>query len=398
MKHNFRNAMVLVTVILMELLAGMEFDLFVPSFPELQSHFNLTPFWVQASLSINFLGYCLSLFFVGGLGDRYGPKPIILLGLVTFLIGSVLCLWGGTYPVLLMGRFLQGLGVAAPAILAFLIIADNYTLKQQQFLMAMMNGLFNGAAAFAPVIGSYITLYFHWQGNFMTLLLFGVTAFLLTVIFIPPKPLSEHKETLSLGGYVAIFKSKPLLLLMLHFTCMFVPYWIFVGMSPLLYLEDLGVILKNFGYYQGSLALVCALGSFLYGSIIHKIDQWKMLIFAGGIWIASMVMITSVLNSTNALFITLAFIPFIVGQLFPSTTLYPLCLNIMPAAKGKISALIQAGRLILAGVSVQIAGYYYVGSFKNIGIIINVFILLSVVTLFLVIRNREIREFSEPKP
>jgi DHA1 family bicyclomycin/chloramphenicol resistance-like MFS transporter len=169
-------------------------------------------------------------------------------------------------------------------------------------------------------------------------------------------------------------------------------------MSPLLYLEDLGVILKNFGYYQGSLALVCALGSFLYGSIIHKIDQWKMLIFAGGIWIASMVMITSVLNSTNALFITLAFIPFIVGQLFPSTTLYPLCLNIMPAAKGKISALIQAGRLILAGVSVQIAGYYYVGSFKNIGIIINVFILLSVVTLFLVIRNREIREFSEPKP
>jgi hypothetical protein len=35
---------VLVSVILMDLLAGMEFDLFVPSFPQLQNQFNLTPF------------------------------------------------------------------------------------------------------------------------------------------------------------------------------------------------------------------------------------------------------------------------------------------------------------------------------------------------------------------
>ncbi|MFN7098124.1 MAG: MFS transporter, partial [Gammaproteobacteria bacterium] len=59
--------MILVAVILMDLLAGMEFDLFVPSFPELQTQFNLTPFWVEALLSANFIGYCLSLFFVGSL-------------------------------------------------------------------------------------------------------------------------------------------------------------------------------------------------------------------------------------------------------------------------------------------------------------------------------------------
>src|SRR3989338_9269912 len=171
MKKIPSTSMILTAVILMDLLAGMEFDLFVPSFPQLQSHFNLTTFWVEALLSVNFIGFCLSLFFVGGLADRYGLKPIILVGLMSFIIGSILCLWPLSYGGLLVGRFLQGSGIAAPAVLSFLIIADLYPLKQQQFLFAILNGLMNASAGIAPVVGSYIALYFHWQGNFRTLLL-----------------------------------------------------------------------------------------------------------------------------------------------------------------------------------------------------------------------------------
>ena len=131
--------MILLAVILMDLLTGMEFDLFVPSFPELQAQFSLTPFWVEALLSANFMGYCISLFFVGSLADRYGRKPIILLGLGIFVVGSLLCVSAPVYSYLLVGRFLQGMGIAAPAILSFLIIADAYAMKKQQFLLAMLN-------------------------------------------------------------------------------------------------------------------------------------------------------------------------------------------------------------------------------------------------------------------
>ncbi|MCZ6925494.1 MAG: MFS transporter, partial [Rickettsia endosymbiont of Ixodes persulcatus] len=225
MKQTFAKGMVLITVILMDLLAGMEFDLFVPSFPELQSHFSLSPFWVEALLSVNFAGYCLSLFFVGGLADRYGRKPIILLGLVTFVIGSIFCLCASSYNFLLAGRFLQGVGVAAPAILSFLIIADSYPLKKQQFLMAMLNGSMNISVAIAPVIGSYVTLYFHWRGNFIALLILGITALVMTVLFIPTYKLPVHKETVSLRGYIPLFQSKPLMLLIVNIVIMFVPYW-----------------------------------------------------------------------------------------------------------------------------------------------------------------------------
>lgn len=394
---NKKSIMVLITIILMDLLTGMEFDLFVPSFPELQNHFSLSPSWVAALLSVNFVGYCLSLFFLGDLSDRYGRKPIILVGLITFVIGSVFCLWPPSYEFLLMGRLLQGIGIAAPAILSFLIIADAYPLKEQQFLMAMLNGSLNIAAGIAPVIGSYVTLYFHWQGNFAVLLILGLIVLAMTMLFIPPNKRPQHIESISLRGlrgYIAIFQSKPLLLLMINLLFIFVPYWIFVGMSPLLYMKNLGVSLSHFGYYQGVFALIFALGSILFGLIIRNFvyDKKKMLYLSIQIFIASIIMIGLVtfLNSTNPLLITLVILIFVIGQIIPSTILYPLCLNFLPHVKGRVSAIIQGARLILTSISLQIVGYFYQGSFQNIGIIITSFILIAVITLFFVIKNHEL--------
>ena len=396
MKQAFAKSMVLATIILMDILSGMEFDLFVPSFPELQSQFSLSPFWVEALLSVNFAGYCLSLFFVGGLADYYGRKPIILVGLMTFILGSVLCLWAPSYSFLLVGRFLQGLGIAAPAILSFVIIADAYPLKKQQSLFGILNGLLNFAAGAAPVLGSYITLYFHWQGNFMTLLFLGLTSLVMSMIFIPAHKLPEHKAALSLRGYIPIVQSKPLMLLIMHIVFSFVPYWVFVGMSPLLYMEDLGVSLAHFGYYQGALAFVFGLGSILFGLIVNRYDQKKMLYVSAYILMAGLmsIAVATFLNSPNPLFITLAFLPFIIAGIFSSAILQPLCLNFMPQAKGRVSAILQGGRLIFAALSLQLAGYFYQGSFRSIGIIISVFILLTIITLFFVIKNRELMQFS----
>ncbi|CAN5372972.1 multidrug effflux MFS transporter [soil metagenome] len=399
MKQSFAKSLLLLTVILMDFLAGMEFDLFVPSFPELQSQFSLSPFLVESLLSINFAGYCLSLFFVGSLADRYGRKPILLIGLIIFIIGSIFCLYGATYPFLLVGRFLQGVGIASPAILSFLIIADTYTLKKQQFFMAMLNGVKNTSVAVAPVLGSYITLYFHWQGNFMTLLLLGIAALLMTVLFIPTYKLSLQEEILSFRGYIPLFQSKPLMLLMANIIFMFVPYWIFVGISPLLYMKDLGVSLAQFGFYQGALALVFALGSVLFGLIMHRYEHKKLLSIASSIYIFSLISIAlaTFLNGFNPLIITLAFIPFIISQIIPSNMLVPVCLNLIPNAKGKVSAVLQGTQLIFSALSLQIAGFFYQGSFRNIGLIISIFILMVIITQFFVLKNSQLMQFSEVK-
>ena len=64
-KMNRSAFTILLTVMFLDLLSGMEFDLFVPSLPEIQHFFHLTAFWAEALLAINFIGYCVSLFVFG---------------------------------------------------------------------------------------------------------------------------------------------------------------------------------------------------------------------------------------------------------------------------------------------------------------------------------------------
>lgn len=382
------------TIIVMDILVGVEFDLFVPSFPEIQQHYALSAFWVEALLSSNFAGFCLSLFFVGGLADRHGRKPIIICGLLIFILGSLFCLWAEHYPWLLIGRFLQGIGVAAPSILSFLIIADTYPLKQQQTLMAILNGVMNFSVGAAPVVGSYIAYHYKVRGNFLALLTLSIVTLFMTILFVrtPDKVTLMQKKEVTFGGYMPIFSSKPLLLLMGHIVVQIVPYWIFVGMSALLYIQDLGVSLDHFGYYQGSLAFLFAIGSFMSGFLIKRYDHKRLLyssvyIFTIGLLCLAVV---SFFPIQSPLLITLAFVPFVLGQVIPTTLLYTLSFNYLPQAKGKIAAMLQVGRLVFSAISLQLAGYFYTGTFKNVGIIMMGFIMLTILTLLKVLKNESL--------
>ena len=76
-----------------------------------------------------------------------------------------------------------------------------------------------------------------------------------------------------------------------------------------------------------------------------------------------------------------------IGQIIPGNILYPLYLNLMPEAKGRLTALIQGGRLIFASLGLQVAGYFYEGSFRNIGIILSSVVFMGIVITPYVIRR-----------
>ena len=125
-------------------------------------------------------------------------------------------------------------------------------------------------------------------------------------------------------------------------------------------MEALGVSLAHFGYYQGVLALVFGFGSIVFGLTVNRYDQKKMLIISNLIFITSLIIISLItyMDSTNPLLITLAMIPFIIGGIIPTTILFPICLNFIPHAKGRVSAIIQGSRLILSSLGLQLAGLF----------------------------------------
>src|SRR5690606_19975711 len=79
--------------------------------------------WIVAAL---FLGFGLGQLVFGPLSDVFGRKPPIYWGIAIFMIGSILAGLADSFPLFILGRFLQGFGGAAPRIVSMALIRDEY--------------------------------------------------------------------------------------------------------------------------------------------------------------------------------------------------------------------------------------------------------------------------------
>jgi DHA1 family bicyclomycin/chloramphenicol resistance-like MFS transporter len=358
-----------ITILLIEILSGVEVDLFIPSFPELQRVFELSPFMVQLTLSVNFIAYCVCCLFAGTMGDRYNRRHVMLAGLLIFVIGSLFCMFASHFSLLVLGRFLQGMGIAAPATLAFVVIADEYPIKKQPALLGLLNGIVTVAMAFAPVIGSIVNLYFNWRANFALLLGLGIICLIASYFLLPNKQ-GNTGVSLSPRAYLPLINSQKFMLYLVAICFLAITYWIFVGMAPILYMQNLGVDLAHFGYYQGAMAAAFSVVSMLSPAIYKRFGHGKS--FKMGLWLcafsAVLIILITVLDVKDPLLITAVVVIFSIGVVAPVNILYPVLLGLVYNTKGRAAALVQAGRLILTAIGLQTVSYFYVDGFFPIGI------------------------------
>ncbi|MDR2781094.1 MAG: MFS transporter [Holosporaceae bacterium] len=360
-----------IVVVLMEILGGIEIDICVPSFPEIQNLFKISTFGVEGLLGINLFTICIGSLIAGNLGDRYGRKPVILNGLALFIFGSLLCVFAINYPMLFAGRLVQGFGMSASAYLAYVIIPDTYDLKTHQKLLGLLNFFATAAMAVAPVIGSHIALYCGWRGNFTFCLFFGILLFILGHFFLPPG-VKNDKVSLSMSEYLNVLKNKKAMTYIFTICFFVVGYWVFIGMAPFLYLNDLEVKLEHFGFYQGTMATVFAVVSLLSERLFTWFGIKKCFFASISVISGSLVfMIALVLaDSKNPLLITGAMALMSAGLICPVNILWPHIFNATPNEKGKVNALYIFVKMVSISLLVQSISYFYSGSFRIIGFVI----------------------------
>lgn len=374
---------------MIQILSGAEIDLFIPSFPELQRLFHLSPFLVQFMLSANLTVFCICTLFSGTLGDRYNRRQIMLISLCVLLLGSILCVSAPNYPVLLIGRVLQGIGMAGPTVLAYPIISDNYPIEKQAAMLGILNGVMTSVVAFAPVIGSYVALYFGWRGNFMVLLLLSLFCLVMAYLVIPNRA-GNSTISLSLKAYLVLLRSPKMLIFILAICFLIVPYFLFISMSPILYMQNLGVSLAQFGYYQGAISAIFAMICLMSPYILHKFGQKKCLYTGMSLSILSVFLLIGliVFKSQNPLMITVVLMVMAASAVFPINILFPLSLVVIEDTKGRASAVISAARLIITAITLEIVSYFYVGTFFPIGLGMIIFLSFSIICIMRLISKK----------
>ena len=151
----------------------------------------------------------------GKLSDIHGRRPMLLVSISTFLVGSVLCGLAPTMLVLILARFVQGIGGGGLLALSQTIAGDILTPRERAAYQGYFATAFTTASLAGPVLGGFFAQHLHWSMIFWINLPLGVLAFFMTNGPLKRLPRFERPHKLDVLGAALLITSTSSLLLAL---------------------------------------------------------------------------------------------------------------------------------------------------------------------------------------
>jgi len=184
-------------------LMALSIDAMLPALPQIGDELGVAnPNDRQLVISIIFLGSALGQIFFGPLSDKTGRKPAIYSGYVLFITGSLIAIFSMNFPVMLLGRILQGLGLAAPQAVTMALVRDRFEGRTMAQVMSFAMTVLILVPMIAPTIGQGILLLAGWRSIFGSFLLFAVVTLTWFALRIPETLALENRVPFSLGRIV----------------------------------------------------------------------------------------------------------------------------------------------------------------------------------------------------
>ncbi len=158
-------------------LVALSTDAMLPALPEIgrslgvqRSNDN------QLIISLLFFGMAFGQLIYGPLSDSIGRKKPIYAGFGLFVVGCLLSLTATSFPVMLVGRVMQGVGAAGPRIVAIALVRDQYNGRTMARVMSFVMAVFILVPIIAPMVGQLILTVANWRAIFGVFLAIAVVA------------------------------------------------------------------------------------------------------------------------------------------------------------------------------------------------------------------------------
>ena len=188
------NLEFIILMSMMMSLLALSIDAMLPALPQIGRDLDVqNPNSRQLVISTIFLGLAFGQLFFGPLSDTIGRKPAIYAGYALFLIGVIISIFATSFPLMLFGRLLQGLGVSAPRAVSLALVRDRFEGRSMAQIMSFIITFIVLVPMIAPSLGQVILNFSGWRaifGSFIILALFTLTWFTLRI----PETLSAENR------------------------------------------------------------------------------------------------------------------------------------------------------------------------------------------------------------
>lgn len=197
------------SILLMSLLislTALSIDTVLPALPEIGKDLGVQyANDTQLVISTLILGLSAGQLIFGPVSDSMGRKPVLFAGIIIFIFGCVLCLFSYGFTVMLLGRIVQGMGVAGPRSIVVALIRDQYEGRAMARMMSSIMSVFIVIPAVAPSLGQGILMVAGWRAIFGSLLFLSLIALAWFAWRQPETLLPRHRIPFSVNEMARAF-------------------------------------------------------------------------------------------------------------------------------------------------------------------------------------------------
>ena len=281
------TALVVLTLALALGIQPVTTDLYLPALPTLTTSFNAPTPQAQYTLSALLLAFGLSQLVWGPLSDRFGRRPILLIGLAAYFLAAVGCVLAPSMAQLIAWRTLQGAAMGAVVMCARALVRDLYQpLEGARVMSKGLSGLGVLACCSAP-LGGLLAQFFGWRAALAAVAVFGALTLVLLAMRFKETLAVKNPHALQAATLIATWRSVASHPTFLAFSALsassYGGLFTFLASSPFVLMGVLGLTKTQYGLVMFVMSLAYIAGTFVCRRLLKRMPVAQAVAFAGGI-------------------------------------------------------------------------------------------------------------------
>jgi len=253
-------------------LPALSIDISAPTLVLLPTALGTTSIVASLTLSLFMCGFAVGQLVGGRSSDLRGRRPVLLAGLGCFTIASIACALSPSGPVLVMSRFIQGLGAGSCSVLSFAIVQDLFEGAAARAKRSYVTVVFGIVPMLAPAIGSLLSDWVGWRAVYFILALMGGSLLAVTSLGVAESRRrgSITADASDAAGAVRLLRDLPFVGLTLANAFSYGAIFAYIAGSPIIIISRMGLSSATFAAVFACTAAALTAGAWVSGRLSRR--------------------------------------------------------------------------------------------------------------------------------